>query len=76
METIRISTSYNLIWQIKGYEHYKVTDKGVVINCKTNRVLKRVVNCYSTGYWFNKKFLTLEKLRPLLEKIKYEEIPF
>jgi hypothetical protein len=76
MKTISISTNYNLIWQIKGYENYKVSEKGIVINCQTNRVLKRVVNCSSVGYWFNKKFITLDRLRPLLEKIQYSECPF
>lgn len=66
MKTITISTTYTLKWVIKDYPNYMVTDKGIVINLLTNRILKRVVNGGSKGYWFGKDFITLNDLRKLL----------
>ncbi len=71
MKTIAISTTYTLKWVINGYPNYMVTDKGVVINMFTNRILKRVVNGGSKGYWFGKEFIIIADLRKLLVLDKF-----
>jgi hypothetical protein len=78
METIYISTTYKLIlkWQFKNYPHYKITDDKKIINTKTNRFLKKSVNCCSIGYWIGKKFIPLNKINNHVQKIKYEYCPF
>ena len=76
MQTISITTNYSLKWEVKNYPQYKVTERGVVINCKTGRILKRVVNGGSKGYWIGKDFKTLTELSKLLIKIKHINCPF
>lgn len=76
METTYITTSYNLKWQFKNYPHYKITDDRKVLNTKTNRFLKRSVNCCSVGYWFGKKFIPLSKINQEVELIKTIKYPF
>lgn len=74
METITISTTYNLKWVVKSHPNYKVTEHGVVINTLRGTVLKRVVNGGSKGYWFGKEFRKLADISK--ELIKIEKCPF
>jgi len=71
-----ISINYALIWQIKTYPHYKVTKCGKVFNCQRGKMLRRVLNGGSIGYWIGGEFMTLSKIRPLLTKIEPIGIPF
>ena len=58
------TAAYNLKWQVSFASQYKVSKCGKVFNTRTNRQIKRVVNGgYSTGYWINSKFYTLDTLR-------------
>ena len=76
METITISTTYSLKYQIKGHEYYKVSPCGKVFNCKRGKQIKRVLNGGSVGYWIADKFYTLKQLRTKLEIIKCTKLPF
>ena len=73
---ISIPTNYDLKWSIIGYPNYMVTDKGVIINIKTYKVLRRVINGGSIGYWFGKEFKTLDSIRPLLQFVTKQCCPF
>jgi len=55
MKTITISTTYNLIWQLKLDSNYALTKCGKMFNLKRNKEVKRVLNGSTVGYWINKK---------------------
>ena len=76
METITISKTYKLKWQITGYENYKVSPCGKIFNVKSGKEIKRTLNGSTVGFWIKDKFFTLEKLRKLLIKIEYSDCPF
>lgn len=70
METITISTTYALKWEVKNTPYYKVSKCGKVFNCKTGKMLKRIYNNGSIGYVIDGKFTTLANLRKELIEIK------
>lgn len=74
MNTIAIR--YTLKWQIIFAPQYKFTTSGLLINCTNNRVIKKTVNGGQPGYWIKGDWWSLKKLKPELEKIKYEKLPF
>jgi len=76
MQTITISKTYNIDWHILGYSDYGVTNNGNIVNLKRGTLLKKTVTGYSKGYYINKKFITLTKLRTLLIKNKTGHCPF
>lgn len=58
-------------WSIKNHENYYFTKDNKLYNSKTNRIIKQVVKGgYSRGYVINGKFMSLQKLKPLISKIK------
>jgi hypothetical protein len=71
-----ISISYALKWEVKNHPTYKVSTCGKVFNTKTNRQLRRCVNGGSVGYWLGRKFVRLQDLRKMLQKISNFEMPF
>ena len=71
-----ISVSYNLKWQIKNRPYYKWSECGKLFNTQTGRQIKKVLNGGSIGYWIAGEFITLKNLRPKLEKIPIEILPF
>jgi hypothetical protein len=76
MQRITISITYYLKWGIIGYENYAITSCGKLVNLKTMKILKRTLNSSSKGFWFGKKFETLETLRSKLVKFEKEYCPF
>jgi hypothetical protein len=72
--TATLSTTYVLIWQIKGAEHYKFTADGICINTQTNRRIKKTLCGGSVGYCISGKFVSATSLRPQLQRIP-KEIP-
>lgn len=76
METITISKTYKLVWEISGYEIYKVSKCGKIFNTKSGKEIKKILNGSTVGFWIKDKFFTLEKLRKLLVKIKHSDCPF
>jgi hypothetical protein len=73
---ITVSTTYDVIWQLKDHTHYKFTKDGICINSKRNKIVKRVKNGGSIGYCISGKFYSLTSLRNELEKITNIECPF
>lgn len=69
---------YNIIlkWQHKIYNHYQLSECGILINVKTGRRIKKVVKGYTVGFNIKGKFVSLTKLRNQFTKIKTEILPF
>lgn len=79
MENITLSKRYNLKWRFKKHPHVCISDDRfrTIINTKTGRVLKPTTCSYSSGYWINRKFITLSKINDAVELIPYfEYCPF
>jgi hypothetical protein len=71
-----ISTSYDLKFQYKPSVNYKFTDKGICINTKRNRIVKRTLVGYTEGFCLNGKFKSLMAIRKELELIPKSNCPF
>lgn len=77
MTNISISTTYDLVWQFKTHPHLKVDKKGNIVNVKTGRLRKMVLNGGSVGIWLDSEtFVCKSKLNSMLEKIEDVEAPF
>lgn len=76
METITISTNYTLIWELKDSPNYKFTSDGICINTQRGSIVRKVVNSGCKGYCINGKFVSCEKLRSRLIRLKNEFTPF
>ena len=73
-----ISYQINIIpkWLIKNAPNYFVDNKNKVYNLKTGKPLQMQLKGYTKGYYLSGRFYSLNKLRPLLIKIKKENCPF
>jgi hypothetical protein len=73
-----ITVTYRLKWRISIAPKLGVTQCGKVFNIRTGRQKKLTVNSktMTKGYWIGREFYSLVKLRPLLEIIKPEFVPF
>lgn len=71
-----ISTTYLLEFELKNNSNYKFTKEGICINTKTNRLIRKVLNGSSVGYWIDKKFYSVNTLRKELIKISKDYCPF
>jgi hypothetical protein len=65
-----ITTTYLLEFELKNNSNYKFTKDGICINTKTNRIIRKVLNGSSVGFWIDKKFYSVNTLREELIKIK------
>lgn len=74
MNTITIT--YTLIWEVDFKPYYKLTKCGKLFNCKSGNEIKQVYNGGSIGYWIDRKFYTILKLKPFLKKIQLQNLPF
>lgn len=48
---MNIAVNYVAKWQLKDKPHYKWTTCRKLINCKTNREIKKTVKSGIAGYW-------------------------
>ena len=76
MNELILENRYKIVWQLKEMPHYKITECRNIINCRTNRKLKRTVIGTTVGYWINKRFIPINRLNDFCEKITDERIPF
>lgn len=72
----RISKNYHLVWEYTLDNKYKFTRDGICINTKTNRIIKRTLNCCTIGFCLNGKFKSLKQIRQFLIKIEEISCPF
>ena len=63
-------------WSIYNEPNYFVDEKNKIYNYKTGKCLQMQLKGYTKGYYLSGKFYSLIKLRPLLIKIKKENLPF
>ena len=71
-----ISVNYELKWQIRNNEKYRWSTCKKLFNVKTGRQIKKTLNCRSVGYWIDRNFVTLSKLKFELEIIPKQQTPF
>jgi len=57
-------------WTIIGYDNYCFAENNKCYNRITGQELPQHLKKYSRGYYLNGDFVTLKKLRPLLNLIK------
>lgn len=77
MQTITISKTYTLKWQLKDAEHYKISSCGKVFNTHRNIEIRKIINGGSEGFCISGKFVSLSKLRERVMLIPNKEIlPF
>ena len=74
--TITMSTTYELMWQLKGNDHYKFSKCGKCINSQRGKEVKQVMNGRCIGYCIRGKFQSLTSLRQQLELIPKINCPF
>ena len=74
MNTLSITKVIDLSYKIKGFENYYFGSDKKLYNVKTGREIKKTLNCRSVGFWLDRKFYSLNKLKPLL--IRNEKTPF
>ena len=72
----RISINYDLKYQHKIFNYYKWSSCGKLINTKTGRVIRKILNGRSLGYCINGKFRSLTRLKKEVEKINQIKTPF
>lgn len=80
MKTKRKSITYDIgsevVYEIKGYPNYGIIKGGDIINIKTRRILRKTVKGYTKGVWLGSHFLTKNKLKKILTRPEYFELPF
>lgn len=70
-----IEKQINYKWHILGFENYVFGEDKALYNRKTNRKLKPTYNARCMGYWIDRKFISLTKLRTMIY-IPKEDLPF
>jgi hypothetical protein len=76
MKTHSFTEVYKLKWEISFAPNYQFSVDRKLFNMETGREIKRTVNCYSIGYWIDRKFYTLKKLREHIQIIADSDVPF
>lgn len=71
-----ITVNYIAKWQLKDKPYYKWTTCRKLINCKTNREIKKTTKSGIPGYWIGKEFIKLSELKKQIELIPKERYPF
>jgi hypothetical protein len=71
-----INCAIKIVWGIKNINHYGFGTDNCLYNLKTGRKIKQCYNCRCVGYWIDRKFYSLKKLRPLLIRPEKEYCPF
>lgn len=74
--TVNQSKIIDIIWFIKGYDGYGFSKDKLLYNIKTGRVVKRCLKGYTVGYNLNGRFISRNKLKPLLTKVIKTNCPF
>ena len=72
---IIICKKVKIKWRIKGYDDFGFGVDNKLYNLKRGKEKIQVLNSGVKGYWFGRKFYTLEKLKPLLYKDKTFDFP-
>jgi hypothetical protein len=54
---VTVSTTYDIIGLVKGYEDYGLTKCGKIINLKRCKIIKKTFSGMSKGWYLNSKFV-------------------
>lgn len=73
---ISIVKRIEIRWSIKGLPNYGFGDDKKLYNTLRGTPVKRTLKNGCIGYWLNRRFYSESKLRPLLERPKYFNVPF
>lgn len=74
---MKITVTYTAKWQIIEFPYYKWTDCKKLINCKSGNEVQKVIKGSKAGYYINRKFISIDKLKLLIELIpKNLDCPF
>lgn len=73
---MKVICAIEIKWVISGFDLYGFGDDKNLYNLKTGRRLRQSYNSRSIGYWLDKKFYSLNKLKPLLKKVDKTISPF
>lgn len=57
------------VWRIEGIDGFIVAKDNKMYNLSTGREVRMVLIGYTKGFYINRKFYSLARLRPLLRKI-------
>lgn len=57
-------------WLIEGFPDYFIGDDKKMYCFSKQKSVNMVLNGYTKGYYLNRKFYSLNKLRPLLIKVE------
>ena len=71
-----ITVNYIAKQQLKDKPYYKWTTCKRLINCRTNREIKKTIKSGIAGYWIGKEFIKLTDLKTQIELIPKEKTPF
>jgi len=71
-----ITVNYIATHHLNFAQNYVFTKCGLCYNLKSGKLIKQVLKGSTIGYIINSKFISLDKLRPNLEKIKKNNCPF
>jgi len=72
-----ITITYKLKWRIKGHENYCWSTCKKLFNVSRGNEIKKTVKGLTPGYWIGGDFISLEKMKGLVELIpKKEKLPF
>jgi hypothetical protein len=66
---MKVKVVFNVYWQVKNNEQFKVTKCRKVINCKTQKLLKQTINGGSLGYNINGNFYNIKTFKNFIEPI-------
>ncbi len=74
--TINQNKVIDISFQIRGFENYAFGSDKNLYNLKTGRKIKKCLKGYTRGFNLNGKFITQNKLKPLLKKVEKIKCPF
>jgi hypothetical protein len=65
-----------ITWIVSGYNDYCFGIDKKLYNKKTGKEIIMTLNGSTKGFWISKKFLSLNKIRPLLKRPINYKMPF
>lgn len=73
---MNVLCSYKTKWTHKVFHHYVWTECKKLINLKTKKEIKKTIKGGKAGYYINRNFVSLEKLKSEIELIPKQNCPF
>lgn len=74
--TINQTKIIDISFLIEGYKNYGFGTDKKLYNIKTGRQIKKCLKGYTRGFNLNGKFISQNKLKPLLKKVVKIDCPF